>query len=990
MDGDDEDMVFYGTRIQAEDDVSSRKKKSVAEAAGQLRTLPSWKQEVRDEEGRRRFHGAFTGGYSAGYYNSVGSKEGWTPSTFTSSRKNRAELKQQSIANFLDEDEKTEMEDRSLGTSMQFDTFGFTAVELAKKQADKEHQQRPSAIPGPVPDEMVAPVTESIGVKLLLKMGWRRGRSIKESQTTSLYDKRREARKAFLALAPDAKEQTGGPDLEDEDVADGHTINVDQSTKTTPVYVLNPKQDLHGLGYDPYKHAPEFREKKRLRVSDNNEKGRRKPLSFQDSLFGFKSGRVAPGFGIGALEELDVEDVDVYAPGYDFEETYQIEDIEDPSGPGPGNVKMLDNKQHGILLGFKAASVADYQLERFNPPLIPKDFTLHHKFSAPLEIGYKVCEVPPPEVPPPEDNNLKVLIEGVATLVARCGILFEDLSREKNRSNPLFAFLSGGNGHEFYKRKLWEERQKHNDKTKQQSDSKVSQSAQKMTAESRGRILGEKPLERSSRDLTPPIPSVSSADTANLQFDLSNTFTQPASQSQLPEVAKPFLHDPAKQERFEQFLKEKYRGGLRVIDAGEASKMSEAARARERLEFESTAEVIAKGNSGKESKTPSLLLADVLASSGLQFTASIEKSKGTNDGVQPEANMYPRREEYQWRPSPLLCKRFDLIDPFMGKPPPAPRPRNKMESFMFMPDSSKSAKVGESLNMDKDLLFTDQPSKERAMEPTEDLIEVAEVENVERPVDLYKAIFSDDSDEEGESTNPSQVDDPERKIEAANTTLSRLIAGDFLESLGKELGLEVPPDLPYSESKASVPNAQKQSSDAKGERDGLQPCGQSSNSAAVGGISADNESSHDVKEVDRQKNSELLPANATIKKDGGESEKPKKDGTSKRVYQHGTSSSSEGDSSRKHRRHIQRSRSIVNETSSSSDDYEDRHRSRSKKKDKGSSRDGGSRSGSKHHRRHKHKHKRKESPSGSRHGSERERKERREAKKEGHKYSARG
>lgn len=31
---------------------------------------------MRDEEGRRRFHGAFTGGFSAGYYNTVGSKEG--------------------------------------------------------------------------------------------------------------------------------------------------------------------------------------------------------------------------------------------------------------------------------------------------------------------------------------------------------------------------------------------------------------------------------------------------------------------------------------------------------------------------------------------------------------------------------------------------------------------------------------------------------------------------------------------------------------------------------------------------------------------------------------------------------------------------------------------------------------------------------------------------------------------------------------------------
>ena len=29
--------------------------------------------------------------------------------------------------------------------------------------------------------------------------------------------------------------------------------------------------------------------------------------------------------------------------------------------------------------------------------------------------------------------------------------------------------------------------------------------------------------------------------------------------------------------------------------------------------------------------------------------------------------MYLKREEFQWRPSSLLCKRFDLIDPYMGK-----------------------------------------------------------------------------------------------------------------------------------------------------------------------------------------------------------------------------------------------------------------------------------------------------------------------------------
>lgn len=86
---------------------------------------------------------------------------------------------------------------------------------------------------------------------------------------------------------------------------------------------------------------------------------------------------------------------------------------------------------------------------------------------------------------------------------------------------------------------------------------------------------------------------------------------------------KPFQEDPAKQERFEQFLKEKYHGGLRSKDISGSSKMSEAARARERLEFEAAAEAIEKGKGGKESKTPSQLLGDVLPTGGLLFTSGL-------------------------------------------------------------------------------------------------------------------------------------------------------------------------------------------------------------------------------------------------------------------------------------------------------------------------------------------------------------------------------
>lgn len=45
-----------------------------------------------DDRGRRRFHGAFTGGFSAGYNNTAGSEAGWQPTTFSSSRFDRATL----------------------------------------------------------------------------------------------------------------------------------------------------------------------------------------------------------------------------------------------------------------------------------------------------------------------------------------------------------------------------------------------------------------------------------------------------------------------------------------------------------------------------------------------------------------------------------------------------------------------------------------------------------------------------------------------------------------------------------------------------------------------------------------------------------------------------------------------------------------------------------------------------------------------------------
>lgn len=50
-------FVFYGTALPPQDH----------EARDDGSYVPLWKQEVTDERGRKRLHGAFTGGFSAGY-----------------------------------------------------------------------------------------------------------------------------------------------------------------------------------------------------------------------------------------------------------------------------------------------------------------------------------------------------------------------------------------------------------------------------------------------------------------------------------------------------------------------------------------------------------------------------------------------------------------------------------------------------------------------------------------------------------------------------------------------------------------------------------------------------------------------------------------------------------------------------------------------------------------------------------------------------------
>lgn len=62
--------------------------------------------EARDADGRRRFHGAFTGGFAAGYHNTCGSAEGWTPRAYRSTRGEHVAVPQTTLDDVMDDEDK--------------------------------------------------------------------------------------------------------------------------------------------------------------------------------------------------------------------------------------------------------------------------------------------------------------------------------------------------------------------------------------------------------------------------------------------------------------------------------------------------------------------------------------------------------------------------------------------------------------------------------------------------------------------------------------------------------------------------------------------------------------------------------------------------------------------------------------------------------------------------------------------------------------------
>jgi hypothetical protein len=208
-----------------------------------------------------RFHGAFTGGFSAGHFNTVGSKEGWVPSQY--------KKKEQRIEDFMDD------EDREGPTKLRED-YGMKAptnksivddgtTSITGDSSQKRENQQSTFLPL----KLVLEVShETVGPRLLRRLGWRKegGMAIVPENTTTK-----------LSIGTTRLVGKNGEENDDDILKNLTRIHLSRRKlrqirlQTSRIKLPPPKLDQCGLGFEPYENAPEFqkyREKRKQQARD--------------------------------------------------------------------------------------------------------------------------------------------------------------------------------------------------------------------------------------------------------------------------------------------------------------------------------------------------------------------------------------------------------------------------------------------------------------------------------------------------------------------------------------------------------------------------------------------------------------------------------------------------------------------------------------------------------------------------------------------------
>ncbi|XP_076385513.1 G patch domain-containing protein 1 [Megachile rotundata] len=672
-DSEDENYVSFGVPLDPLDEDNLPRKKPV--------TIEE--QCAYDAQGRRRFHGAFTGGFSAGYFNTVGTRDGWRPQQFKSSRSSKAESITQRPEDFMDDEDTGEfgIAPKGICATSDYTDHGHRGI-----KRERVNRESSGPIPGtPVLKDLLKPVKETVGIMLLKKMGWRPGQGI-GSRLTKQEKAKIKSRNAKMKILQQESKKANSESSSEESEDDYGDVTF--APDDYEPFRCNPKDNYFGIGYSGLDrrtilsgHVNLF-DTPAFSVQDKNKK-----LSIHGQAF-----------GVGAFE-ADDEDI------YEREDMSRYDFALGPERKTKTRwsaENSLRNLNDNCLEGFALATAKLQHKKIYPPPDLPKDFVPVHA-------------VRKSRFYPPTDNIPRAMENGKRkelTAADRARILEDSNSSKKpSESYPNSVPSVASN----IITKVLNLHGKQETKERQKEESQRAKAAtswmDKLNAQSfvKGGTVGlSKDSEGSLKNLEEFKDSFSASDeqkgtnSSNLKEDNS------ANKS----TVKPFLSDPDKQRRFEQYLVFSNKGEKNKLESIQPLSMTEWDREHERVEFEQAAKLFVQPINDYVTNKFTHASEHTSASSDASST-KYEEENEMKQAVKMKMFGKLTRERIDWKPASIVCKRFNIPEPQGGCAQPELQKKTAKFSIFDSIDWSNSTKfLRASDTVSKETKPADTPKEE--------------------------------------------------------------------------------------------------------------------------------------------------------------------------------------------------------------------------------------------------------------------------------------